>query len=234
MEIPFFTSGAVRSTTTPATTGLPLVRQSAPALQLSGSELRRRVWHMTPGAAPFILASIEDQRPVPFAFLVVIGCGATLLTMAAMWNYRAIAREGESNWTLNAMSFIAISLPLLFLFPAHPELAAVVITILAIGDGSATLFGLSLGGRRLPWNSAKTWTGFIGFFVAAWPLAALAYWTVAQPTVPMSLAFVCVLPAVIFAQLVESMPRSGTDNLHVGGAAIIGVMLAHTALVGWP
>ncbi len=224
----------------PLPSGIRLVQQHAsgmPAVlstSLKGAELHRRLWHMLPGFLPLILAPVELPRPLPWEFLTTIAGLTLLLSIAAVWCYRTIAREGETNCALNAMSFSAISLPPLFLFPAHPELASVVVTVLAIGDGSATLFGILFGGQTLPWNKSKTWVGFASFFCGAFPLAALTYWAVAVPSVSFGIAMICVLPAVLIAQVFESLPASGTDNFRVGAAAMVGVLIGHTAMLGWP
>lgn len=227
-------------TTTPAVQSTSSVRAAqqyisgVPATQLTGTELRRRLWHMLPGLVPFVLESGEHQRPLPWELLVTIAAATLLLTAAAIWCYRNIARDGETNWTLNALSFLAVVLPPLFLFPDHPELAAVVVTVLSFGDGSATLLGLWLGRKTLPWNKSKTWVGFFGFFVGAFPLATLAYWDGAIPSVSIGMAMICVLPAVLLAQFVESIPGNGTDNFRVGAATFVGIVLMQTTMFGWP
>ncbi len=226
--------------TTPAvgsTSSIRAVQQrisGVPATRLTGAELRRRLWHMLPGLAPFVLEPAEPQRPLPWGLLMTIAAATLLLTAAASWCYRSIARDGETNWTLNALSFLAVVLPPLFLFPAHPELAAVVLTVLSFGDGSATLFGLWLGRKTLPWNKSKTWVGFLGFFVVALPLATLAYWDAAIPSVSIGMAMLCVLPAVLLAQFVESISAKGTDNFRVGAATFVGIVLMQTMMFGWP
>lgn len=189
---------------------------------------------MLPGLVPFVLEPAEHQRPLSWELLLTIAAAATVLTAAAIWSYRSFARDGETHWTRNGLSFLAVVLPPLFLFPAHPELAAVVVTVLSFGDGSATLFGLWLGRKTLPWNKSKTWVGFFGFFIGAFPLAALAYWDGAIPPVTIGMSMICVLPAVLLAQLVESIPGKGTDNFRVGAATFVGIVLMQTMMFGWP
>jgi len=57
-------------------------------------------------------------------------------------------------------------------FTRRLEIVAAAWGLLAFGDGFATLAGKGLGGPRLPWNRAKTWTGLGAFFfmgfTAAW------------------------------------------------------------------
>ena len=168
MQISYHNSSATTSVA-PSPPNLQLAPQfisESTAAPLKRAEVRRRLWHMLPGLLPFILAIMERHRPVPWGFLGTIAALAGLLTITALFCYRTIARVGETNWALNALSFSAVTLPLLFLFPAHPELSAVVVTVLAFGDGSATLFGLLYGGQTLPWNPSKTWIGFISFYCA--------------------------------------------------------------------
>ncbi|MCA9010539.1 MAG: hypothetical protein KDB01_12375 [Planctomycetaceae bacterium] len=203
-----------------------------PARPLSRSETHRRIWHMLPGTLPFLMNLVDAPRPLPWAAVSSIACISVVLTFAAYWRYRHMVRDGEKDWRLNSLSFIAVALPPVFLFRLHPELAAVVLTIVAFGDGSATLFGLWLGGQRLPWNSTKTWTGFLCFFLFAFPAATLAYWAIAVPSVSFGIAVLCVLPAVVVAQAIESLAGPGTDNFRVGIAAMVGVWLAHTIVVG--
>lgn len=189
---------------------------------------------MLPGALPFLLAAGEHQRPLPQEFMWLIAGIAAVLTIAGLCSYRTIARVGETHCVLNALSFSMISMPLLFLFPAHPELAAVVMTVLAFGDGSATLFGLLFGRQPLPWNASKTWVGFFSFFLVAALPTVLAYWTVARPAGSFGVATLCGIVPVVIAQIVESTTVNSSDNLRVGLAAAFGVLVAHTTLVGWP
>lgn len=238
MEIPFHESTA-RATTevVPSRSKLWLTQQSIspstvhPQPFLKRAELHRRLWHMLPGLLPFILSA---ERPLPWNFLAMVAGITVLLSLGALLCYRTFARDGEKKWALNSMSYAAIALPPLFLFRSHPEVTAVVVTVLAFGDGSATLFGLLFGQRVLPWNTSKTWAGFFGFFLGAFPVATLAYWKAAEPSVPLTVAMMCALPAVMIAQFAESMSIRGTDNFRVGGAALVGVLLAHTAMFGWP
>lgn len=202
--------------------------------RLQRREALRRMWHMTPGLLPFALAPLKYPRPLPWDILISVTVLTAILTAAGMYFYRTIAREGETHCMLNAMCFSIITIPLLFLFPSHPELAAVALTVMTFGDGSATLFGLLFGQRTLPWNASKTWVGFFSFFAVATLPTIFAYWLVADPAVSFEVATIIGLISVLMGQAMESISGHGGDNYRVGIAAAFGVILSHTLLLGWP
>src|SRR5438445_447469 len=80
----------------------------------------------------------------------------------------------------------------------------------------ATLAGMLVRGRKLPWNREKSWAGLAAFLLCAIPLATLVYWAEARPGVALSLACACVAPAVLMAALAESLPVRINDNIRVG------------------
>jgi phytol kinase len=187
---------------------------------------------MTPGVVMLLLCLIPHPHPIPplrlAELLLLIVAGAAAIQLAYPW----IARDGETESTMNIVRYIAPVVGLLLLFPAHPELAVVVLAVVAFGDGSATLFGLLFGKRRLPWNEHKTWAGFVGFIACSLPLATLAYWLQAPPGVGFRVAVMCALSAVCCGEIAESLPLKSSDNLRVGVSAAIGVLLAQVFLAG--
>jgi dolichol kinase len=196
---------------------------------ISRSEALRRLWHMLPGLLPFLLTTIPHPHPLPWDALFRIAGLAVVLTSALFVTYRWIARPDERSWVLNAVSYPGTVLLTLLAFPGHPEFAGVVLTVLAFGDGSATLMGMLFGWRPLPWNPRKTWVGTSCFLLLASPIAAMAYWVEARPQVSWVTAVACGLAASFIAALAESLPVRITDNLRVGLAAAFGVVLAHWA-----
>ena len=86
---------------------------------------------------------------------------SALFAVVALRRHSTIARHGERNLRASALGYTGSVVLMLLLFPRHVELALSVLAILAFGDGSATLGGLLIGGRPLPWNRHKTWAGLI-------------------------------------------------------------------------
>jgi len=184
---------------------------------------------MLPGLMPFILSPIPHRDPIsPIALGVVIGIAAAL-TAAVLWAGPRIGRIGERDWLLRVWSYPIAVVGVLLVFPDRAEFAAVVVAVLAFGDGAATLGGLRWGRRVLPWNAGKTWAGFVCFCAFAAPAACLAYWLEAQPAVPASEALLCGVVATLAGALAESLPSRINDNLRVGLAAACGVALGFAA-----
>ena len=107
---------------------------------------------------------------------------------------------------------------LILIFRRHLEVVACAWGILALGDGSSTLFGRGLGGPRLPWNPAKTWAGSLAFlFFGGLGGAGLMVWVAGRYSdSPSTLHLLVMAAAAAFAgALVESLPLDLDDNLSV-------------------
>lgn len=197
------------------------------------SELYRKLFHITPGLLPFLLPLVPHPDPLDWPSVILI----SLIAVAAAGGYISVrqwvARPGERDFILNAASYAAVVVVLLTLFRDSPELTATVVAILAFGDGGAYIGGTLLGRRRLPWNPHKTWVGTASFVLCAAPLATLAYWTVAQPAAPWSLALLCGAVPAVLAAAAESLDVSFTDNLRVGFIAGLAAATLHYAVASF-
>jgi uncharacterized protein (TIGR00297 family) len=130
---------------------------------------------------------------------------------------RHLWRESETKRgsSLGILLYPVSILILLLAFHRRLEVVAAIWGILAFGDGMASLVGMSLGSRKLPWNPRKSWMGSLAFFL----FGGVAATVLLQWTVPgtYSLAFaatVCGVTAA-FAALLESMPQGLDDNIGV-------------------
>jgi dolichol kinase len=199
---------------------------------MTPTEWRRRLLHILPGFLPLVLWYIPHHDPLSWdsrlymaMIIVAIGAGTAV-------KYQQIARRGE---TMNAACILGYALPiflLLMLIPAHAELGLTVLAVLAIGDGSATLGGMILQGPRLPWNRNKSWSGLLCFLVLGSIWSSLIYWGEASPVVPFSIAFVCAGTATFVAGICESLDSQINDNIRVGIAASVVVIIMHWLMVG--
>jgi uncharacterized protein (TIGR00297 family) len=105
-------------------------------------------------------------------------------------------------------------LALILLYPHELHIAAAAWAIMAFGDGTASLTGGALGGPALPWNRAKTWSGFLGFMVAGTAGAyVLTRWV--APAVPPDIALRICAAAALVGAIVESVPIRLDDNATV-------------------
>lgn len=203
--------------------------------RLSPTEVRRRLWHLLPGLIPF-LAIVVHPEPgaISWQARTVLGAITAGLTLYVLRVYHTIAREGERNRIVNLVSYWAGFLLLLVLFPAQPQLAVVVLVVQSFGDGSATLFGLMFGRRRLPSNREKTWVGSAAFLIISAPAATLIYQLWSSPPVSFWIAALCGGGAALASMVIESVPSRLSDNLRVNVVASAVVVACHSILVGWP
>lgn len=201
--------------------------------RMTAREWRRRLVHMSPGLVPFVLHPIPHGDPLQWYYLLTCMTLTLIFVSFALAYEKLFLRRGERSWITSVVSYGIIIASMVLIFPAQIELAMVVTIVIAFGDGSATLAGLLARGPSLPWNRSKSWPGFVAFLLCAIPLATLAYWSEAQPGVPLAVALACVAPAVLVAALAESLPVRMNDNIRVGVAAGLTIALTHGMFVGW-
>jgi dolichol kinase len=201
--------------------------------KLTRSEFFRRLVHFGPGLVALMLAQAPGLDSISLTARICIVVGSLALSFTAYWYQKSYSRSHEKSCLPAILGYIIPVLLVLCLFPDFPELALMLIGIMAFGDGSATLFGLLYGSKRLPWNREKTWVGTIAFVVAAVPIGALVYLFTASPEVSPGVAFLCAGTAAVCAAAVESLPVKGNDNFRVCTAAMAGVLVMHALLVGF-
>lgn len=199
---------------------------------LTTKELKRRLWHMSPGLLPIASYIYPHKDPLSPTFQkiaagLIVGIAALLL-----WRYKSIRRKDEQSELGAVLGYSVSILATLLLLPKHAELGMLVLCVLAFGDGMATTCGLLLRGPALPWNRQKSWAGTLGFVGFGGYLASLAYWAESQPQVSWSIALTCGFSAAIVAAFAESLPSRVNDNVRVGIAAAVTAIATHAFFVG--
>lgn len=200
--------------------------------RLSPRELRRRIWHMAPGFLAILSWAVPHDDPVSPTFQVIAVTIIVGLSAILALRYASVARHNERHGLSGILGYACSILTTLLLFPAHEELAMTVLAVLAFGDGSATLGGIAFRGPPLPWNAAKTWAGSASFLIIGAPVASLVYWAIAEPSVSLVTAALCGSTAAFVAAVAESLPFKLNDNIRVGFAAAVTVVLMHALFVG--
>ena len=198
--------------------------------RLGVTEFRRRLFHMSPALIPVGLPLIPHQDVWgPWLIFAVCILGITAFTLAIVLA-PILTRKDESNWMHAVLGYMVPIGVALILFPGRSEFGLMTLQILALGDGSATLGGMMLGGRRLPWNRKKTVSGLVCFTIVGSMAATYSYWGEARPGVPILTAFMICGVAALCAAIVESLPIRSNDNLRVGTTALL-VGVTMSALV---
>ena len=197
-------------------------------------ELKRRFWHMCPGLLAFGLHVVSHADPIsPTMQLIIVGCCLAIAARIQL-GFRQIRRDGERTGIAAVAGYSLSVLLTALLFPRHLELGLAVLAILAFGDGSATLVGLTIRGPKLWWNRGKSWSGLLGFVVIGSLMTAWIYWgethnpEAADPAVSFGLALLLTSPAVVAAALAESIRSRINDNIRVGAAAAIALVVLHS------
>ena len=185
--------------------------------RLGQSELRRRLLHMLPGLLPVLLWLYPHEYPnwEPQIRIWVAGL-AMLLAFFGLKHFQAVARNGESAGLGSVLGYAFAVLGSLAIAPQHPEYSLIVLTILAFGDGSATLGGMLIGGPRLFWNRDKTWAGLLCFTACGTLVASVVYWGEVRPTPAWGEALFVGGIIAVSAAVAESLPLRMNDNFRVG------------------
>ena len=205
-------------------------------LELPGSisfpELKRRLWHMSPGLLPIASYIYPHKDPLSPTFQAIAFGVMVTITASLLWRYKSIRRAGEQTELSAVFGYAWSTLLTLLLFPWHAELGMLVLAVLAFGDGMATTCGLLLRGPRLPWNPEKTWTGTFAFVGFGGSLSSLAYWAESQPQASWSASLLCGFSAAMIAAVAESLPSRINDNIRVGIASAVTAVTVHAVVVG--
>ena len=207
--------------------------------RLTPHELRRRFWHIAPGLLPLALWFVPHRDPLSPALQMILALVVAGFGLNAFIRYRKIARAEDRQKLASVLGYTGgIFVPLL-LFPGDVELALAFLTLIAFGDGFATLGGLLLGGARLPWNAEKSWSGLACFLLAGVPMTTVVYWgetafnPESQPEyVPFGTALLVAGSGVLASAIAESLPSRLNDNVRIAFAGVTTMALMHAWLVG--
>ena len=200
---------------------------------LSLQEIRRRFWHMAPGLLAFILHVWPHEDPISTNMRWIFLGFCAFIGLKIIMSFRSVRRQDEKNITWAVAGYALSVLATVLMFPQHLEIGVAVLAILAFGDGSATLFGLLIRGPKLPWNKAKSWSGFLAFVVVGLLMASWIYWGETHnpegvdPAVTFARAVMIVFPAVLVSAIVESIDSRINDNVRVGIAASLTMAASH-------
>lgn len=180
---------------------------------------------MSPGLLPFVFAAIPHQDPISLDARIIMVAVAATIAAALLRDTKNITRTRDESLKSNVFGYLIPVVGLLFLLPATPELGMTVLAVLAFGDGSATVGGLLVRGKSLPWNPDKTWAGLISFLLFAAPMACLAFVSNATPAPEMTHAVSVAVAAAVAGAVAESLPLKLNDNISVGVAATSAVLV---------
>jgi dolichol kinase/uncharacterized membrane protein len=182
------------------------------------------------GALAFLLRYLTWPQAALLA-LVALVFNATVLARVLP----AVVRPSEAAHRSGVLFYPLSILALVLIFRERLDIVAAAWAVMAFGDGAATLVGTRVGGRRLPWNRDKTWSGLIAFALAgSIGAVAASHWVAPVIVPPPSWFFTWLAPiaAALAAAFAETIPLTLDDNLTVPFVA--GLVLAAGAVVDPP
>jgi len=182
-------------------------------MALTRGELARKAVHMAVGLIAF---SLRFLGPFWSAVLAAVALANNLFLLPRVGG-RRLWRESEiaTGSSIGIILYPLCVLLLILIFWQRLEVAAAVWGILAFGDGMASVAGMALGRRKLPWNPRKSWMGSLAYVLFGTVAAAvLLQWT-APGRYSLAFAVAAAFGAALLAALLESIPQGLDDNLGV-------------------
>jgi uncharacterized protein (TIGR00297 family) len=182
-------------------------------MALTRGELLRKITHMGVGLIAF---SLRFLGPLWGAVLAAVALCMNLFLLPRIGG-RRMWRESEhaAGSSLGIVLYPLAVLLLILVFFRRLEVAAASWGILAFGDGMASVAGMALGRRKLPWNPRKSWMGTLAYVLFGTIAAAvLLQWT-APDRYSWLFALAASFAAALLAAALESLPQGLDDNIGV-------------------
>jgi uncharacterized protein (TIGR00297 family) len=173
----------------------------------------RKIVHMSMLIFAFLLPYLTWQQAAGCALLALLFNVVVLPRLGVDLGKSPAGAPSAGVWTGIVIYPISV-LALILLYRHDLHIVGATWAIMALGDGTASVTGGALRGPALPWNRAKTWSGFLGFIAAGTAGAyVLTRWV--APAVPPDIALrICAATALLGA-IVESVPIRLDDNATV-------------------
>jgi uncharacterized protein (TIGR00297 family) len=198
---------------------------------LTRGELLRKIVHMSVGLIAF---SLRFLGPFWAALLGAAALANNLFLLNRvggkhLWR----PHEHERGASIGIILYPLAVLLLILIFWQRLEVAAASWGILAFGDGMASVAGMALGRRKLPWNPRKSWMGSAAYVLfGGLAASALLVWTAPAQGRAYDWAFALAVgfATALLAAAIESLPQGLDDNIGVpmvSGLFLLGLVLSY-------
>src|SRR6185295_7815200 len=194
---------------------------------LSRGELLRKIVHMGVGLIAFSLHYLTSLQ----AAVIAAGAVGFNLFLLPRVGGRRLWRQAEldAGSSLGIILYPLAVVLLILVFYQRLEIAAAAWGILAFGDGMASVVGMALGRRKLPWNPRKSWMGTLAYVVFGTAAAtALLLWTPRDHAYAPGFALAVCFATALLAAALESLPQGLDDTIGVplvSGLFLLGLVL---------
>jgi len=117
----------------------------------------------------------------------------------------------NENYELTKNAVLVLSLiPLLLFLPFGIFTAAVLIT--SIGDGVASIMGISFGKRHFPKTSSKTIIGYVSGFFTSFGVSVISLWLFEPYIMPLKMIIMSLSAALVFL-IIDLLSLKIDDNI---------------------
>jgi uncharacterized protein (TIGR00297 family) len=173
----------------------------------------RKIVHISMLMFAFLLPYLTWRQAAGCALLALLFNVLVLPRIGADLRKSPTGAGSSGVWTGIVIYPVSV-LALILIYRHDLYIVGAIWAILALGDGTAGVAGSAIRGPALPWNRDKTWSGFLGFIVAATAGAyVLTRWV--GPGIDPDVALrICAATAMVGA-IVESLPIRLDDNATV-------------------
>lgn len=202
--------------------------------RLSTHEVSRKLLHIAPGFLPFLFVLARHQGYLYVHASLTFVLVTAGFTAVALWFSSAFVRPGERSFFPAVAGYAVTVLAPLLVFPDDLELGMTALVILAFGDAAASVAGMTLKGRNLPWNREKTIAGTTAFLACSLPAAVWTFWALSEPACSISTALFCGTASAVVAAVAESIPSSINDNIRVSVSAALTLLALRGLFDSWP
>ncbi|MEJ2084673.1 MAG: DUF92 domain-containing protein [Acidobacteriota bacterium] len=205
--------------------------RTAEVSRLTATELLRKSVHIATGLLVVSLRWLDPLVLVPVAIAGLLFNSLVLPRHDGGWLWRPAEKAAGS--AIGIVSYPLMVLVLLLVFRRQPEVIATAWGLLAFGDGAAAIGGQLWGGRRLPWNRRKSWSGLLSF----WLVGASAVWCLVSWVTPGvdhgGYLVVCAAVTGLAAAFVESSSQRLDDNIAVPLISALVFLCLQQSEAGW-
>jgi uncharacterized protein (TIGR00297 family) len=190
---------------------------------LTRDEILRKAVHVGMSGFALLLRVLTWQQAAWAAFGAL---AMNVLVVPRIAPYLLRKEERAARVSVGIALYAITVLLLIFTFRRSLQIAAAGWGYLAFGDGFATVVGMTLGGRRLPWNERKSIAGSLGFLVFGFLGSSVLYGFVLGRA-PSAWELGCLFAGALAGAAVESLPSELDDNVlpPLVGAAVLALLL---------
>jgi len=199
---------------------------------IRGKQDLRKIFHISIGMFGF-LYPFMSRNIILAAWIIALFCAWFLPRYVKAYDVFLTPDEKRKKFSPAMISYAAVMLLATLIFgDKMKDSAVVLLSVIAFGDGFAGLIGMNQGGTAIPYNSKKTISGTLAFIFFGTIGALVMFFFLAVFTVNVpgriglgSLPIFRTLIVVVVSAIVETIPWKIPDNVSVGIAAIIALLL---------